>query len=73
VKKKNRKKSWEIWQTHHLEYEPEIITRVTRTEHFFLGRLDTYFKARGISRGMKIAFRHMAKKYRVNMEPRRKE
>jgi len=63
--RKRRKKSWEIMQKHHLEYEPEIVVVVTRTEHFFCGRMDSYFKAHGMTPGMGKALRYMVRKYRA--------
>ena len=66
--KKNRKKSYEIWQNHHVCYDPEVKCRITRTEHFFCGRLQPYFKARGISKGMIACFKYWIKNYKLNKE-----
>jgi len=66
--KKDRKKSWEIWQGHHLEYEPEKVVRITRTEHFFCGRLESYAKARGLSPGFCEALKYYIKKFKENRE-----
>jgi len=62
--KKDRKKSWQIMQTHHLEYDPEITVRLTRTEHFFCGRMDSYGKARGFTEGFIHALQYMSEKYK---------
>jgi hypothetical protein len=64
IHRKRRKKSWEIIQTHHLSYEPEITAIVTRTEHFFAGRMDNYGKAHGFSPGFCRTLRYMIKKHR---------
>ena len=68
--RKRKKKSFEIWQGHHITYEPELIVLITRTEHFFSGRLQPYFKARGISKGMKELFKWCIKNYRTNPVPK---
>ncbi len=49
-----RQKRKEIWQTHHLRYEPELTVRVRRSEHFFITRL-SWFKE--LSAGAKRAIR----------------
>lgn len=70
--KKDRKKSWQIWQKHHLSYEPEITCRITRTEHFFIGRLQKYWEARGISKGIIQGLKWCFKQYKINKEPKKK-
>lgn len=63
--RKRKKKSWEVIQRHHLEYAPvELTVKITRTEHFFCGRMESYAKAHGFTYGMCRALRYMAKKYR---------
>ena len=65
--KKDKKKSWQIFQKHHLEYGPEPkekTVRITRTEHFFCGRLESYAKARGLSPGMCEALAYYIQKYK---------
>lgn len=66
--KKDRKKSWQIFQGHHITYTPEYIVRITRTEHFFIGRMQRYFEARGITKGMKEALKWCCKNYKLNKE-----
>ncbi len=41
-----------IWQNHHISYDPEILTVVTRSEHYYLSRLN-FFKS--LSRGFRVA------------------
>ena len=62
--RKRRKKSWEIRQRHHLSYDPERIVIVTRTEHFFCGRMDNYGRAHGFSPGFCRALKYMVGKYK---------
>lgn len=70
--RKRRKKSWEIWQRHHLEYGiPDMFgnivlektVKITRTEHFFLTRIESYAKAHRLSPGMHKGLRYLCKKY----------
>jgi hypothetical protein len=70
VKKKDRKKSYQIFQNHHITYKPEYTVRITRTEHFFCGRMQRYWEARGITKGMREWLRHCAKTstYKLNKE-----
>jgi hypothetical protein len=63
LKKKDRKKSFEIIQKHHLSYVPEKTVIVTRTEHFFCGRIESYGKAHGFSKGFCEALDYYSKKY----------
>lgn len=72
--RKRRKKSWEIIQVHHLSYEPEVTVKVTRTEHFFSGRLNSYGKARGFTPGFCKALRYMIKQFKKEgIWPKKKE
>ena len=42
-----------VWQNHHIEYSPnEILAVVTRSEHYYLSRLN-FFKS--LSRGFRVA------------------
>lgn len=66
--KKKKKRSYEVWQNHHILYSPELIVRITRTEHFFAGRLQAYFKARGISKGCIRLLKWCCKNYSINKE-----
>jgi hypothetical protein len=52
-----------------MSYEPEILARITRTEHFFAGRIDSYAKARGLSEGFLKTIEYYGKKYKRNEEP----
>ena len=69
--KKDRKKSWEIWQNHHLSYNPEITTRITRMEHWFARNLQRSGMKRGLSRGMHKVFRYLMKICPINYEHKR--
>jgi len=83
--KKDRMKSWQIFQGHHVSYpccdkpvigeldlcvnckktfNPEIIFRITRTEHFFAGRMERYFKYRGMTPGMAKTLKYYCKKFK---------
>jgi hypothetical protein len=65
--RKKRMKSWEIFQRHHLEYGPEPaerVVRITRTEHFFAGRMENYAKARGLTPGFCEALLYYIQKYK---------
>ena len=48
----------EVWQKHHICYEPEVVVRVTRAEHFFITRL-SWFKE--LSAGCKKAIKEVLK------------
>jgi hypothetical protein len=64
--KKDRKRSWQIFQIHHLEYEPELTVRLTRTEHFFCGRIEAYAKAHGLTPGFSGAMSYYYEKYGIS-------
>ena len=69
VFKKDRKKSWQIFQNHHLVYPDEgeeLTVKVSRTEHFFLGRITPYAKAHGLSSGFLKSIKFLRKKYKRN-------
>lgn len=72
--KKDRKKSYQIFQGHHITYKPEYIVRITRTEHFFCGRMQRYWESRGITKGMREWLKYCAKPstYKLNREPKKK-
>ena len=36
LKNKGKVKKPECWQKHHVSYEPEVLVRVTRAEHYYL-------------------------------------
>lgn len=42
----------DIWQNHHISRDPEILAVVTRSEHYYLSRLN-FFKS--LSRGFRVA------------------
>jgi hypothetical protein len=69
VRKKIKKKSWQIWQKHHLEYSPpapeEIIVKISRTEHFFASRIEPYAKAHRLTRGFLKTIKYYGKKYGI--------
>jgi len=64
--RKRRKRSYEVWQKHHLEYgpkPPERVVQITRTEHFFCSRMEAYAKAHKLSKGMCEALEYYCQKY----------
>jgi hypothetical protein len=65
--RKRRKKSWEIMQRHHMVYAgpeiKEVVVKVTRTEHFFLGHLDSYGKAHGFNPGFCRNLKYLIKQH----------
>ncbi len=48
----------QVYQTHHITYEPEVTVRVTRGEHYVISQLQR-FKA--LTRGAKRAIRYILK------------
>jgi hypothetical protein len=53
MKKKRRKKpKKEVWQKHHITYDPEWIEEVTRAEHFYITRLNRF---NSLSWGSRVA------------------
>lgn len=67
--RKKKKKSWEIFQNHHLIYPEEgeeKTVRITRTEHFFAGRIEMYAKAHGLTPGFVQSIRFYYRKYGAN-------
>ena len=51
-------KKKEIIQVHHISYDPEIVVKVTRAEHFIITRLSWY---KELTAGCKKAIRELLK------------
>jgi hypothetical protein len=67
--KKKKKASWQIFQWHHLVYPEEgeeKVVLVTRTEHYFLGNIERYAKAHGLTEGFVKSIRFYFRKYGEN-------
>ena len=71
--KKDRKKSYQIWQGHHAQYKtenlPDIIFRITRMEHFIIGcRAQPHWFKHGMSDGCWKLLKWIRKNYKPNKE-----
>jgi hypothetical protein len=67
--KKDRKKSYQIWQGHHAQYDPPVIFRITRMEHFLIGcRAQKHWFKYGMSNGCWKLLKWVRKNYKVNQE-----
>lgn len=55
----------QVWQNHHITYQPERVVRVTRGEHWVVTQLQRF---KSLSRGAKEALL-----YEINRLPARKD
>lgn len=66
-----KKKSWQVWQNHHLRYPEEgeeYVVRLTRTEHYWAGNIERYARKHGLSWGFVRSIRFYFRKYGENKE-----